>query len=189
MKILFLSLSLLVALSTAAAAKEFIKNETPEFELFIEDCSDGRVEEVERKLKVNPNWVHESAKGGETCLHVAGIHGQSAVTKLMLENGADPDLLTRVVQDPEVEDGHIHMHALSWHIFGGHMESAKLLLSHGADPNQPMDSIMERGKTVTVLDLLEQLLDEEEPGTPEMEPFIEMRELLLEHGAKHHEEL
>jgi ankyrin repeat protein len=184
--IILLLLSVLISL--VSSADPVITNATPEFAEFITACTDGRLEEVTKALEPHPNWVHESGLTGETCLHVAGMHGHPEISLLLLQNGADPNMLSRVMEDPE-EEHHIHMHALSWHILGAHLESAKLLLAHGANPNQPMDSIMQKGEKVTILDMLEELLAEEDPKIPELGIFQEMRDLLLEHGALHHEEL
>jgi hypothetical protein len=160
------------------------------FQDFLEDCSDGKLKKVEETLAANPTWASETSADGETCLHVAGIHGQIEITKHLMKLGVDPNLLTHMIEDPE--DGPIQMHALSWHVFGGHYESAKLLLEHGADPNQLMDSLTSEKERVTVLDMLEELLAEEDlDDIPEEEiaPFIKMKELLIQNGAKRKDEL
>lgn len=157
---------------------------------FRVDSLDGKLDKVKETLAANPSWASESSADGETCLHVAGIHGEIEITKHLMKLGVDPNLLTHMVEDPE--DGPIQMHALSWHVFGGHFESAKLLLEHGADPNQLMDSLTEEKQRVTVLDMLEELLAEEDLGDiPEEEiaPFIKMKELLIQNGAKRRDEL
>lgn len=70
------------------------------------------------------------------------------------------------------------------------LESVKLLLDHGADPNLLMDSISDERERVTVLDLLEQLLaEEEEASEDELEPYMKMKEMLIERGAKRRDEL
>ena len=190
--ILFLLSLLLLSVVRVSVVEGIIQSDhnknNDEFQEFILACSEGELEDLQAALKKHPDWINESSAGGETCLHVAGIHGQHEVTKAILAAGGDPNLMSQVVEDPE-SDFHIHMHALSWHVFGGHVQSAQTLLEHGADPNQPMDSIMDKGKKVTVLDMLNQLIEEEEEGLPELEPFHQMRELLLKHGAKSHEEL
>ncbi|GAX14191.1 hypothetical protein FisN_20Hh186 [Fistulifera solaris] len=160
------------------------------FQDFLEDCSDGKLKNVEEAIAANPTWASETSADGETCLHVAGIHGQIEITKHLMKLGVDPNLLTHMIEDPE--DGPIQMHALSWHVFGGHYESAKLLLEHGADPNQLMDSLTNEKERVTVLDMLEELLAEEDlDDIPEEEiaPFIKMKELLIQNGAKRRDEL
>jgi hypothetical protein len=104
--------------------------QTDEFLEFLEQCADGNAAEVIAGLKKNPEWAKEFSPEGETCLHVAGIHGEVDVTKALLDHGVDPNLVSHMIDDPE--EGAIQMHALSWHVFGGHIESAKLLLKAGA---------------------------------------------------------
>lgn len=181
--------SLFVALASITSVA-FGAVDTEEFQNFLEDCSDGKLDKVKETLTKNPSWASESSADGETCLHVAGIHGEIEITKHLMKLGVDPNLLTHMIEDPE--DGPIQMHALSWHVFGGHLESAKLLLEHGADPNQLMDSLTEEKQRVTVLDMLEELLAEEDLGDipeEELAPFLQMRELLIEKGAKRRDEL
>lgn len=159
-----------------------------DFLKFIEFCADGNVEKVKEELAAHADWATETSDEGETCLHVAGIHGEVGVTKLLLEHGVDPNLMSHMKEDPEDEP--LQMHALSWHVFGGHAESVKILLEHGADPNVLIDNIGDEKERVTVLDMLEQLLEEEGDSNPdEVKPFLEMKELLLEHGAKKRDEL
>ena len=178
---LLLAIASLTGLSSAVL-------ETEEFLEFLEDCADGKTAEVGAALKKDPSFASEASPEGETCLHVAGIHGEVEITRLLMEAGADPNLMSHMVDDPE-EDA-IQMHALSWHVFGGHLESAKLLLDHGADPNALMDSITEGTEKVTVLDMLEELLKEEEDATEdELEPFMKMKDMLISNGAKRRDEL
>jgi ankyrin repeat protein len=162
--------------------------ETEDFLEFLENCADGKTAEVVAGLKANADWAKEASPEGETCLHVAGIHGEVEVTKALMAAGVDPNLMSHMLDDPDEDP--IQMHALSWHVFGGHLESAKLLLDHGADPNALMDSITEEKERVTVLDMLEQLLAEEDDASAEeIAPFQKMMEMLKEHGAKRREEL
>ena len=179
----FQSIVVLLLSSFAAA-----KLDTEEFNTFLEACADGKVDFVKEELEKNPSFAKEHSAEGESCLHIAGIHGEIEVTKALLAAGADPNLLTHMVDDPNAEP--IQMHALSWHVFGGHLESAKLLLDHGADPNVLMDSIADEKERVTVLGMLEMLLQEEsEASEEELRPFLEMRDLLKSRGAKRKDEL
>lgn len=181
--------SLIIALASFATAA-FAAVDSEEFQDFLENCSDGKLDKVQEILTSNPDWASESSADGETCLHVAGIHGEIEITKHLMKLGVDPNLVTHMVEDPE--DGPIQMHALSWHVFGGHYESAKLLLDHGADPNQLMDSLTEEKQRVTVLDMLDELLAEEDLGDvteDELAPFLKMKELLVAKGAKRKDEL
>jgi RNA polymerase sigma factor (sigma-70 family) len=70
--------------------------------------------------------------GSGAPLKNAAVGGHLEIVKLLLENGADPNL-------PEE---HIapRGHALYSAVSGGHYEVAKLLLEHGAYPNPPVES-------------------------------------------------
>lgn len=171
--------------------------ESTDFLTFLTACADGVAEKVETALQEHPDWASQASPEGETCLHVAGIHGHVEVTRAALKGGADPNLSTKLI-DEDDQDG-VQMHALSWHVFGGHVETTKILLEHGADPNKLMDSISQTGDNdkehMTVLDLVEDLLNEglnehhEDLGENEVLPMIEMKQLLLKHGAKRMDEL
>jgi len=173
----------------ALAVHGTVSLESEEFLQFIEDCADGKVEEVTAALTKNSEWASEATPEGETCLHVAGIHGELEVTRALMKAGVDPNIVSHMMDEPEDEP--IKMHALSWHVFGGHVKSAELLLDHGADPNQLLDSLDGDQKRVTVLDMLDQLLEEEaaEASEDEIAPFKEMRDMLVKRGAKRKDEL
>ena len=61
------------------------------YDRFLMACSEGRLADVKALLERNPHFARKQSKDGETCLHVAGILGQTEVTKLALVHGADPN--------------------------------------------------------------------------------------------------
>lgn len=73
----------------------------------------GGGEGLDRKSRLG----HGKFPDGETCLHVAGIHGEVGVTKVLLEKGVNPNLISHMIE--EEQDEPIEMHALSWHVFSG----------------------------------------------------------------------
>jgi ankyrin repeat protein len=82
------------------------------------------------------------------------------------------------------------MHPLSWNVYGGHVESVKLLLESGAQVNADVDSGDGSGSKITVLDTCTNFLDSNpnEEG-PLVERFRQVHQLLLQHGAKKYAEL
>ncbi len=64
----------------------------------------------------------------ETPLHVAGITGDIATVKLLLEAGADPNARTAGGQ-------YLSMPPLAWFVYAGHAEGIAALLDAGADVN------------------------------------------------------
>jgi hypothetical protein len=82
------------------------------------------------------------------------------------------------------------MHPLSWNVYGGHVESVKLLLQAGAHVNADVDSGDGSGTKITVLDTCTNFL-ESNPGEddPHVERFRQVHKLLLQYGAKKYAEL
>eukprot|EP00547_Thalassionema_nitzschioides_P000402 CAMPEP_0194202348 /NCGR_PEP_ID=MMETSP0156-20130528/2396_1 /TAXON_ID=33649 /ORGANISM="Thalassionema nitzschioides, Strain L26-B" /LENGTH=198 /DNA_ID=CAMNT_0038927815 /DNA_START=56 /DNA_END=652 /DNA_ORIENTATION=+ len=147
---------------------------------FLNACTFGDVKQVEEALEENRSWAHGRSSQGETCLHVAGIQGQAAITKLVLEKGGDPNVRTTFPQG-------LRMHPLSWNAYAGHVETAKVLLENGASVNLDFDSMGQPQAKVTVLDIVTQILDTD--SNADVEKFVGMKELLLKHGAKLYSEL
>lgn len=162
------------------------------FLLFLQYCGEGNTEEVINLLKDHPEWATAASPEGETCLHIAGIHGRPDVTRAVLDAGADPNQLTKMTGE---EGDRVSMTALSWHVFGGHVETVKMLLEHGADPNQLMDTVSALARDrMTVLDLVDDLLksatsNDEDFDKDDTLPYQQMKELLLQHGARRRDEL
>ncbi|CAJ1931708.1 unnamed protein product [Cylindrotheca closterium] len=141
-------------------------------------CSGGDAKIIERSLEQNPAWIHATTDNGEACLHLAGIYGHGEVTTLLLSKGADPNIRSTW------EDG-LRMHPLSWNVFGGHVENARLLLENGADVNADFDSMVDKVHSVTVTDVALQLQDVEDGDVR----FEMMLSLLRKHGGKTMEEI
>jgi hypothetical protein len=174
--------------AAAAAADQQPDNEY--FDNFLHACTNGEMDVIEIALTEDPHYVHQKSKMGESCLHVAGIKGQTAVTQRLLLAGADPNVRS------DYEHG-LRMHPLSWNVYGGHVETARALLQGGADVNLDIDHMIRPTEKVTVLDLVLAMLqgyegDEEKYKQQEdsaIGKHFRMRDLLLEFGAKRYKDL
>lgn len=151
---------------------------------FQEACTQGHVSVIRKDLTDFPTWANGRSPQGETCLHMASVMGQVDVIKTLLEFGADPNIRTTF------ERGH-RQHPLSWLVLGGHVEAARLLMDNGADVNADIDW-PSRGveSKATVLDVLMDIMPKQ-PNIqiPEIKKYYEMKELLLEYGAKTYSDL
>jgi len=140
---------------------------------------------LKRILDDNPQWVNEPSDKGETCLHVAGIYGNTEATRLVLELGANPNIRSTF------EKG-LKMHPLSWNVYGAHVDNAQLLIKYGADINAPVEKMATggrgEGELVTVLDIIDDILEgrKEAISTDNngSDQYVEMRNLLTANGAK-----
>jgi hypothetical protein len=193
---LFLFLLPLVAWSSSsssslgqAAAGDAAAAVQEEFDNFLHACTNGEMDVLEIALTEDPHYVHGKIAMGESCLHVAGIKGQTAVTKRLLQAGADPNVRS------DYEKG-LRMHPLSWNVYGGHVETARALLEGGANVNLDIDHMIRPTEKVTVLDLVLAMLqgydgeDEEKyKDNPTVGKQFLMRDLLLEFGAKQFKDL
>jgi len=155
---------------------------------FLDACTEGRVEHIRTELKVHPSWTNGRSPQGETCLHLAGILGQPEVTRTVLEAGGDPNVRTTFERGQR-------MHPLSWNVYAGHVETARVLLENGADVNLDVD-LVKGGSDVSIATPLDIINDILPPGAdagggdhPEARKFHEMKELLLSFGAKTYSEL
>src|SRR6185295_13480228 len=86
---------------------------------------------VKAILEKNPDQIREARPNGRRPLTVAVEFGHDAITRLLLEHGADPTW-------PELNadrGGALHAAARS-----GNRPLVELLLAHGADPNAHSDS-------------------------------------------------
>jgi hypothetical protein len=77
------------------------------------------------------------------------------------------------------------MHPLSWNVYGGHVETATILLEGGADVNLDVDDMYNPSQPVTVLDLIEYTLDVDHID----KRFQQVKDLLLKFGAKRYKDL
>ncbi len=96
-------------------------------------ANSGDVETVQRLLKEDSKRVNARTPGGATPLLRAAIRGQSAVVKILVENGADVNLAQG--------DGWTPLHAA---VCDGndaaHIEITRLLLEHGAKMEAPQQA-------------------------------------------------
>lgn len=159
---------------------------------FLDACTNGQVEEVQKLLEEHPNWKNGRSPQGETCLHVASIYGQPAVTRLLLQAGANPNVRSKF------ESG-LRMTPLSWNVYAGHVGNARVLLQEGqADVNMDFDKMGRADDpkvSVTCLDIITELVnsfnadDNVVEGEERYRSYVSMKSLLLSHGAKTYEEL
>ena len=163
-------------MSIVAAQAENEPNE-PNADYFFA-CSGGDFDAIKIKVEKDPSIVHATTRDGEHCLHLCAISGNADIAKLLLENGADPDVRSGWDQG-------LRMHPLSWNTFYGRYDIIELLLKHGADVNADFDlGKKENGEAEkgTVLDVVEKILlgteDEEEKLR-----FIQTRNILSKNGA------
>ena len=168
--------------ATASHAVEQSSSSSLLSHAFLNACTEGNLDDIEAALVGHPEWVNGRSESGETCLHVAGIKGQSEVSQLILKLGGDANVRSTYA-------GGLRMHPLSWNVFGGHVENARVLLEVGqADVNSDYDS--SNGSPITVMDtILEIVPDNSEQYDPSMERFYKMKELLLQHGAMQYKDL
>ena len=173
---------LVLATTVSHAAEQPTCNSSILSIAFLNACTEGNLEEIEAALMDHPEWVNGRSESGETCLHVAGIKGQSEVSRLILKLGGDPNIRSTF-------SGGLRMHPLSWNVYGGHVETVRVLLQVGqADVNRDYDD--SKGSPITVMDtLLEIVPDNSKRDDPSLERFYQLKELLLQHGAKRYNDL
>lgn len=146
------------------------------------------MEVLESMLETHPAFATAHSQMGESCLHAASILGQTAATKAVLKAGGDPDARSTFAQG-------LRMTPLSWNVFGGHVENARVLLEAGADVNMDFDRMTKEGKeAVTVLDILYSYIntmvgEEDMEENPHHKIHFEMRNLVLQYGAKRYNDL
>lgn len=172
-----------------------------DFEKFLMACSQGDIDTVKEYIEKDTAYyvTAYSKNGGESCLHVAGILGQSSITQYILQHGGNPNQRSQNAQDG------LRMTPLSWNVYGNHIENAQLLLEAGADVNLDFDYVMDGTlQKVTVFDLLlyinsnidlENNTDTEDKTSHSEEKLSYIRKvqtmyaLLEQHGAKRYTEL
>jgi ankyrin repeat protein len=91
----------------------------------------GRTRGLEELLDTEPELTRSWSPDGFTALHLAAFFGQEEAAKILLERGAEVNLVARHES--------IHVTPLHSAAAGGHAGIVKLLLEHGADPNAAQD--------------------------------------------------
>jgi ankyrin repeat protein len=91
----------------------------------------GRTRGLEELLDGEPELAQAWSHDGFTALHLAAFFGQEDAARLLLERGAEANLVARHAT--------IHVTPLHSAAAGSHAEIVKLLLEHGADPNAAQD--------------------------------------------------
>ena len=86
---------------------------------------------LEELLDPEPELARAWSPDGFTALHYAAFFGQEDAAKLLLERGADAEVVARHES--------IHVTPLHSAAAGAHAGIVKLLLEHGADPNAAQD--------------------------------------------------
>jgi ankyrin repeat protein len=91
----------------------------------------GRVRGLEELIGAEPELARAWSPDGFTALHYAAFFGQEGTARLLVEQGAEVNLVAR--------NANIHVTPLHSAASGGHAAIVKLLLEHGADPNATQD--------------------------------------------------
>eukprot|EP00977_Amphora_coffeiformis_P006591 scaffold1424_cov168-Amphora_coffeaeformis.AAC.4 len=184
---------LLVGLAGIGADKDATPPESEDVVIvsptFLQACTEGDVEKVDAFLQEHPAWNNGRSDQGETCLHVAGIFGRPDVTRRLLQAGADPNARSTF------EFG-LRMTPLSWNVYAGHVETARVLLEVGkANVNLDFDAMGPPDGPkhyVTCYDIVLEILktyEKESQGDARQESFLEMKALLESYGAKTYESI
>ena len=91
----------------------------------------GDLEAVRQMLDANPSRISEARPGGRRPLSAAVEFGHDDIVRLLLERGVNPRW-----EEPDAPHGRsVHAAAVR-----GNLSVMKLLLAHGADPNEDIDS-------------------------------------------------
>ncbi|HUQ22341.1 MAG TPA: ankyrin repeat domain-containing protein [Gaiellaceae bacterium] len=91
----------------------------------------GRTRGLEELLEGEPSLVSAWSPDGFTALHLAAFFGQEEAAKILVERGAEVNVVAR--------NANIHVRPLHSAAAGSHPGIVKLLLEHGADPNAAQD--------------------------------------------------
>ena len=91
----------------------------------------GRTRGLEELLDAEPALATSWSPDGFTALHLAAFFGQPDAARILLERGAEVNVVAR--------NASIHVTPLHSAAAGSHAEIVKLLLEHGADPNAAQD--------------------------------------------------
>jgi ankyrin repeat protein len=95
-------------------------------------AASGRDRGLESLLEPEPALATAWSADGFTALHLAAFFGQEDAARILIEHGAEVNLVARHAS--------IHVTPLHSAAAGSHSEIVKLLLEHGADPNAAQDA-------------------------------------------------
>jgi ankyrin repeat protein len=113
--------------------KRRIREQNRPVEKFIGMAMEGNNAEVARAIEIGIE-IDELGAGGHTALMAAAYYGHKSVVKLLLEAGANPNLLS---DDDGLGAGMTALMLTAGSFFANNRQSiAKLLLANGADVNQ-----------------------------------------------------
>ena len=123
------------ALTVAAACPDSRQYSPPgnyvdESVSIIRLASAGDTENVRRLLDAGISPDTPSKYGYFTALQIAAASGNVELAALLLDAGADPNLIS----GSDANNGRCKGTALFWAAHQGHVEMVKFLLDHGADP-------------------------------------------------------
>ena len=116
--------------SGQAGLVETLLDVNPPLDVF-DAAAVGRTRGLEELLAAEPELARAWSPDGFTALHYAAFFGQEGSARLLLERGAEVDVVAR--------NENIHVTPLHSAASGGHPSIVKLLLEHGADPNAAQD--------------------------------------------------
>ena len=109
---------------------EPILDANPPLDVF-DSAAVGRTRGLEELLDAEPDLARSWSADGFTALHLAAFFGQQDAAELLLERGAEANLVARHAS--------IHVTPLHSAAAGAHAGIVKLLLEHGANPNAAQD--------------------------------------------------
>lgn len=109
---------------------EPILDANPPLDVF-DSAAVGRTRGLEELLDAEPALARSWSADGFTALHLAAFFGQEEAVRLLLERGAEANLVARHES--------IHVTPLHSAAAGAHAAIVRLLLERGADPNAAQD--------------------------------------------------
>ena len=173
----------------------------PPPQIFFNACHSGDIATITDLLSEHPTLVHSTSRDGDHCIHIVTIDGRVDIIRVLLENGANPNIQSLPVN-------RMRMHPLGWAAIFGRYEAMELLINYGAHVNTDFDIEMGNGqmKELTALDVVEMMLDTNQDADSSIkmreivmnrigkesegkERFAKTMEVLMKHGAKRVSEL
>ena len=109
---------------------EVLLNANPALDVF-DAAATGRTRGMEELLDSEPDLVRSWSPDGFTALHYAAFFGQEKTARILLERGAEVQVVAR---NESIRVTPLHSAAA-----GSHSGIVKLLLEAGADPNAAQD--------------------------------------------------